>query len=59
MGKRPTLTLKARRASAIDADIAGLLDQCSDLDPHNPHKLVQPSQAVIPDYRDASEVGGR
>ena len=52
MRRRPTLTLKRKRLPeprpGEDA-LAELLDQGSDLDPHNPHKLVQPSKAVIPD----------
>jgi hypothetical protein len=46
MGKRTTLTLKPKRA---DDTLAELLDQGSDLDPHNPHKLVQPSRAPAVD----------
>jgi hypothetical protein len=46
MQRRPILTLK--RKPEPDA-LAELLDQGSDLDPHNPHKLVQPSRAPIPD----------
>jgi hypothetical protein len=46
MGDRPTLTLKSKRA---DDTMDELLDQGSDLDPHNPHKLVQPSRAPAVD----------
>lgn len=53
MTKRAILHLKPRRVRPELKDtndsLADLLDQGSDLDPHNPHKLVQPSRAVIPD----------
>jgi hypothetical protein len=46
-GRRPVLTLKRKPDDAL----AELLDQGSETDPHNPHKLVQPSKAVIPDQQ--------
>ena len=51
--RRPILTLTRKPMS--DA-LAELLDQGSDLDPHNPHKLVQPSQAVIPDLERLKQI---
>jgi hypothetical protein len=48
MGKRTTLTLKPKGTPEADP-MAELLDQGSDLDPHNLHKLVQPSRAPAVD----------
>ena len=39
-----------------DKGLAELLDQGSDLDPHNPHKLVQPSTAVVPDLERLAQI---
>jgi hypothetical protein len=53
MNWRPTLTLKRK---PVDGFLANMLDEGSDLDPHNPHKLVQPSKAVIPDLDRLEEI---
>jgi hypothetical protein len=57
MANRPTLTLKSKRDRIVasdDALLADLLDQGSDVDPHNPHKLVQPSRAPAGEFRGAN-----
>ena len=59
MKRRPTLTLKRKRLPEPrpgEDTLAELLDQPSAADPHNPHKLVQPSKAVVPDLERLKEI---
>jgi hypothetical protein len=53
MSKRPILRLKLR---ATAPDVETLLEQGSEIDPHNPHKLVQPSKAVVPDLERLTQI---